>query len=144
MSRNTFRSDTFGDEALRGEAQKADLLRFRSRKARLRNERRHMMKTRTRLAVAAACLALAAGVASAPAAEAAKGDPLRLAMRKLWEDHITWTRLYIVSALADLPDKGATTDRRCCRTRPTSATRSSRSTVTPPGRSSRRFCGTTS
>ena len=33
------------------------------------------------------------------------------AMRKLWEDHVTWTRLYIVSALADLPDKGPTTDR---------------------------------
>ena len=33
------------------------------------------------------------------------------AMRKLWEDHITWTRLFIVSAVADLPDKEATTDR---------------------------------
>jgi hypothetical protein len=32
-------------------------------------------------------------------------------MRKLWEDHITWTRLYIVSAAADLPDKGATAGR---------------------------------
>ncbi len=33
------------------------------------------------------------------------------AMRKLWEDHITWTRLFIVSAAADLPDKEATTNR---------------------------------
>lgn len=33
------------------------------------------------------------------------------AMRKLWEDHITWTRLYIVSAAADLPDKSATAGR---------------------------------
>ena len=33
------------------------------------------------------------------------------AMRKLWEDHITWTRLYIVSAAADLPDKGVTAGR---------------------------------
>jgi len=32
-------------------------------------------------------------------------------MRKLWEDHITWTRLYIVSAVAGLPDLGPTADR---------------------------------
>jgi hypothetical protein len=32
-------------------------------------------------------------------------------MRKLWEDHVTWTRLFIVSASADLPDKQATTER---------------------------------
>lgn len=33
------------------------------------------------------------------------------AMRKLWEDHITWTRLYIVSTVSDLPDQGPTAQR---------------------------------
>jgi len=32
-------------------------------------------------------------------------------MRKLWEDHITWTRLYIVDAIGGLPEKAATTQR---------------------------------
>ncbi len=35
----------------------------------------------------------------------------RKEMRRLWEDHITWTRLYIVSALANLPDRDATAGR---------------------------------
>ena len=55
---------------------------------------------------------------TAPAAAAEAGDnqkisatEFRNSMRKLWEDHIIWTRLYIVSAAANLPDKGPTTER---------------------------------
>src|SRR3989475_11749049 len=33
------------------------------------------------------------------------------AMRKLWEDHITWTSLVIVSVLNVLPDTSSTVDR---------------------------------
>jgi hypothetical protein len=33
------------------------------------------------------------------------------AMRELWEDHVTWTRLYIVSAVAGLPDTKPTAER---------------------------------
>jgi phage terminase Nu1 subunit (DNA packaging protein) len=36
---------------------------------------------------------------------------LKLALRKLWEDHITYTRNYIISALADLPDTDAVAKR---------------------------------
>jgi len=35
----------------------------------------------------------------------------RQAMRQLWEDHITWTRLYIVSVAGGLPDTGPTAQR---------------------------------
>ena len=52
-------------------------------------------------------LAFAALGASAPL----NRSDFRSDMRKLWEDHITWTRLYIVSAVADLPDKDATAKR---------------------------------
>jgi hypothetical protein len=33
------------------------------------------------------------------------------AMRKLWEDHVTWTRLFIVSDLQNLPDLSANAQR---------------------------------
>jgi hypothetical protein len=36
---------------------------------------------------------------------------LRMSMRKLWEDHITYTRNYIISALSDLPDTGKIAER---------------------------------
>jgi hypothetical protein len=42
-----------------------------------------------------------------------KIDPLifQQAVRKLWEDHITWTRDYIISALAGLPEADAAAQR---------------------------------
>jgi hypothetical protein len=58
--------------------------------------------------IVAACSSLSA----APAARAA-GDPapLRVDMRKLWEDHVSWTRMYIISVGAGLPDKDLTAQR---------------------------------
>jgi hypothetical protein len=53
-------------------------------------------------------------LASAPAALAQSPidrHDFDAAMRKLWEDHVTWTRLYIVSAVAGLPDKDANAER---------------------------------
>ena len=64
---------------------------------------------------AATTAALAAAIAFSTPATAATGadgrGQLRTNMRKLWADHITWTRLYIVSVAAGLPDKDATAQR---------------------------------
>jgi hypothetical protein len=55
-------------------------------------------------------IALAFGLAQAASAQMSSSD-FRSAMRRLWEDHITWTRLYIVSATANLSDTEATAKR---------------------------------
>jgi hypothetical protein len=69
----------------------------------------------------AASLVLAVSVTATPAADAHSGrgagaskTAFHDTMRKLWEDHIVWTRQFIVSAATetgDLPDIGPTTDR---------------------------------
>jgi len=38
-------------------------------------------------------------------------EPVRLALRKLWSDHVIWTREYIVAAVAATPDAGAAAGR---------------------------------
>ena len=71
------------------------------------------------LAIASACNSsypdpdAAKPTAATPAEPAAPARAMetRLAMRKLWEDHITWTRAYIVSDLAGLADKDAVAKR---------------------------------
>ena len=70
----------------------------------------------------AAVLTLGASSIAAPSAttESAAGSrrsatitkrALHDGMRQLWIDHVTWTRLFIVSFFEDLPDLQATTDR---------------------------------
>jgi hypothetical protein len=43
--------------------------------------------------------------------ESPKAVELREGMRKLWEDHVTWTRNYIISSVADLEDTGKVAER---------------------------------
>ena len=38
-------------------------------------------------------------------------EPVRLALRKLWSDHVIWTREYIVAAVAGTPDADAAAGR---------------------------------
>ena len=42
---------------------------------------------------------------------ATTSEPLRLALRKLWSDHVIWTRQYIVAAVAGTPDADAAAGR---------------------------------
>jgi hypothetical protein len=42
---------------------------------------------------------------------ATSAEPVRLALRKLWSDHVIWTRAYIVAAVAGTPDADAAAGR---------------------------------
>lgn len=49
--------------------------------------------------------------ATAPTVESASRAKFAADMRQLWEDHVTWTRLYIVAAVAGLQDAGPAAQR---------------------------------
>lgn len=63
------------------------------------------------IALLAAAVLASGGGAPAPVAAPVSRAAFHDAMRQLWEDHITWTRLYIVSAAAGLPDADQTAQR---------------------------------
>ncbi len=79
----------------------------------LRARSRRLARTAVAVAALAALLPIGLVTASSDAAtrRAVTRRQFHDEMRKLWEDHITWTRLFIVSFTADLPDLQATTDR---------------------------------
>src|SRR5688500_3950768 len=73
---------------------------------------------RVALVVGALGIASVIGLSASPEAVAKEdkvsAEAFRAEMRRLWEDHIVWTRQYIVSAAtfeSDLPDLGPTADR---------------------------------
>jgi len=70
----------------------------------------------TLLLVITAVLAFASGFERTSTIDAnangmTKQCQFRNDMRKLWEDHVTWTRVFIISAAAKLSDKDAATQR---------------------------------
>lgn len=70
---------------------------------------------KTRMIVLMAMLAVlvpgCSGTTTTQSATGGSAVELRMGMRKLWEDHITLTRNYIISAVANLEDTGAVAER---------------------------------
>src|SRR5678815_5474623 len=86
-----------------------------SMKGVMMNRRKSNIPGRTLAAILAGAMVLAlpapAFATPKPQSQKITQDDFNNAMRKLWEDHITWTRHFIVSAEANLPDKAATMQR---------------------------------
>jgi hypothetical protein len=77
------------------------------------------MRLRVLGSLVATCVWLVAATASGNPVQAGKNAPphsdkaaaLKQDMRKLWTDHVVWTRAYIVAAVADQPDAQAAATR---------------------------------
>jgi len=77
------------------------------------------MTTSKVAAVVALCVALVASpaaqtpprAAAPPIPQTASAAALKQDMRKVWTDHVVWTRNYIVAAIADQPDAQAAANR---------------------------------
>ena len=63
------------------------------------------------MALTACATGPTASGATRPVERKIRASDFRQDMRKLWEDHITWTRLYIVSVAGGLPDADLTAQR---------------------------------
>jgi hypothetical protein len=70
-----------------------------------------MKRSFFKVMVLALCFFVSAGICLAGPMMGKDEMGLKSAMRKLWEDHITYTRNYIISALANLDDAGAIAQR---------------------------------